>query len=190
MWKEANSLYQLRDNKFDIIEDENDYVLYQIQNIENRDPDLKDKQTRGEIIELISQKNKFEYNSDLLKRIKNNDFNKNDFLNMGKDKIEKIELNSVKDNKKFDINAIELLYSMPVNTITLINDEKDNIYLARINSFKDMEIRNDEDNFKNYIIKQKTNNKNSILKSYDLFLNNKYKVNLNQKTIERIKNNF
>ena len=183
-------IYQLRDNKFDIIEDENDYVLYQIQNIENRDPDLKDKQTRGEIIELISQKNKFEYNSDLLKRIRNNDFNKNDFLNMGKDKIEKIELNSVKDNKKFDINAIELLYSMPVNTITLINDEKDNIYLARINSFKDMEIRNDEDNFKNYIIKQKTNNKNSILKSYDLFLNNKYKVNLNQKTIERIKNNF
>ena len=183
-------IYQLRDNKFDIIEDENNYVLYQIQNIENRDPDLKDKQTRGEIIELISQKNKFEYNSDLLKRIKNNDFNKNDFLNMGKDKIEKIELNSVKDNKKFDINAIELLYSMPVNTITLINDEKDNIYLARINSFKDMEIRNDEDNFKNYIIKQKTNNKNSILKSYDLFLNNKYKVNLNQKTIERIKNNF
>ena len=183
-------IYQLRDNKFDIIEDENDYVLYQIQNIENRDPDLKDKQTREEIIELISQKNKFEYNSDLLKRIKNNDFNKNDFLNMGKDKIEKIELNSVKDNKKFDINAIELLYSMPVNTITLINDEKDNIYLARINSFKDMEIRNDEDNFKNYIIKQKTNNKNSILKSYDLFLNNKYKVNLNQKTIERIKNNF
>ena len=183
-------IYQLRDNKFDIIEDENDYVLYQIQNIENRDPELKDKQTREEIIELISQKNKFEYNSDLLKRIKNNDFNKNDFLNMGKDKIEKIELNSVKDNKKFDINAIELLYSMPVNTITLINDEKDNIYLARINSFKDMEIRNDEDNFKNYIIKQKTNNKNSILKSYDLFLNNKYKVNLNQKTIERIKNNF
>ena len=183
-------IYQLRDNKFDIIENENDYVLYQIQNIENRDPDLKDKQTREEIIELISQKNKFEYNSDLLKRIKNNDFNKNDFLNMGKDKIEKIELNSVKDNKKFDINAIELLYSMPVNTITLINDEKDNIYLARINSFKDIEIRNDEDNFKNYIIKQKTNNKNSILKSYDLFLNNKYKVNLNQKTIERIKNNF
>ena len=183
-------IYQLRDNKFDIIEDENDYVLYQIQNIENRDPDLKDKQTREEIIELISQKNKFEYNSDLLKRIKNNDFNKNDFLNMGKDKIEKIELNSVKDNKKFDINAIELLYSMPVNTITLINDEKDNIYLARINSFKDMEIRNDEDNFKNYIIKQKTNNKNSILKSYDLFLNDKYKINLNQKTIERIKNNF
>ena len=183
-------IYQLRDNKFDIIEDENDYVLYQIQNIENRDPDLKDKQTREEIIELISQKNKFEYNSDLLKRIRNNNFNKNDFLNMGKDKIEKIELNSVKDNKKFDINAIELLYSMPVNTITLINDEKDNIYLARINSFKDIEIRNDEDNFKNYIIKQKTNNKNSILKSYDLFLNNKYKVNLNQKTIERIKNNF
>ena len=87
-----------------------------------------------------------------------------------------------------NLNNIDLT---KVNEIVVTGlDEKDNIYLARINSFKDMEIRNDEDNFKNYIIKQKTNNKNSILKSYDLFLNNKYKVNLNQKTIERIKNNF
>ena len=29
-----------------------------------------------------------------------------------------------------------------------------------------------------------------MLKSYDLFLNDKYKVELNQKTIERVKNFF
>ena len=50
--------------------------------------------------------------------------------------------------------------------------------------------KNTELNMNKKWIKQKTNNKNSILKSYDLFLNNKYKVSLNQKTIERIKNNF
>ena len=32
--------------------------------------------------------------------------------------------------------------------------------------------------------------KNSLLKSYDLFLNNKYQVQLNQKTIDRVKNYF
>ena len=183
-------IYQLRDNKFDIIENENDYVLYKIQKTENREPDLNDKQTRDEIIELISQKNKFEYNNDLLNKINANEFKEQDFLDMGKNQIEKVKLNSVKDNSKFDINAVELLYSMPVNSITLINDEKNNIYLAKINSFEDIEIKNDDDILNEYIDKQKSNNKNSILKSYDLFLNNKYKVNLNQKTIERVKNNF
>ena len=183
-------IYQLRDNKFDIIENENDYVLYKIQKTENREPDLNDKQTRDEIIELISQKNKFEYNNDLLNKINANEFKEQDFLDMGKNQIEKVKLNSVKDNSKFDINAVELLYSMPVNSITLINDEKNNIYLAKINSFEDIEIKNDDDILNEYIDKQKSNNKNSILKSYDLFLNDKYKVNLNQKTIERVKNNF
>ena len=44
--------------------------------------------------------------------------------------------------------------------------------------------------FKEYINKQNSNIKNSMLKSYDLFLNDKYKVVLNQKTIERVKNFF
>ena len=48
---------------------------------------------------------------------------------------------------------------------------------------------NDE-KFKEYIKKQNTNTKNNILKSYDFFLNEKYNVVLNQKTIERVKNFF
>ena len=183
-------IYENRKNKFDIFENGDDYVVYSIENIYERKPDIGDIQIKKEIAKLVMQKSKFDYNRKLLENIRDKKFDENEFIKLGGDDINSIILNSVKDNKKFDINAIELLYSMPVNTITLINDEKDNIYLARINSFKDMKIRNDEDNFKNYIIKQKTNNKNSILKSYDLFLNNKYKVNLNQKTIERIKNNF
>ena len=38
--------------------------------------------------------------------------------------------------------------------------------------------------------KENSNNKNSILKSYDLFLNDKYNVVYNQKTIERVKISF
>ena len=183
-------IYQLRNNKFDIFENENDYILYKIDNIENREPDLNDNQIKDEVISLITEKNKFEYNSDLLKKIQNNDFNEQDFLNMGKNEIKKIRLNSVRDNKKFDINAVELLYSLPVKSLTLINDDKNNIYLAKINGFESPVIDNENDKFKDYISKHKTNNRNSILKSYDLFLNNKYEVNLNQKAIDRVKNNF
>ena len=183
-------IYQLRNNKFDIFENENDYILYKIDNIENREPNLNDNQIKDEVISLITEKNKFEYNNDLLTKIQNNDFNEQDFLNMGKNEIKKIRLNSVRDNKKFDINAVELLYSLPVKSLTLINDDKNNIYLAKINGFEIPVIDTENDKFKDYISKQKTINRNSILKSYDLFLNNKYEVNLNQKAIDRVKNNF
>ena len=47
-----------------------------------------------------------------------------------------------------------------------------------------------KDEFKQYITKQNSKSKNSLLKSYDTFLNDKYDVSLNQQTIERVKNYF
>jgi peptidyl-prolyl cis-trans isomerase D len=103
--------------------------------------------------------------------------------------IQNLILNSISDNKKFEINAVELLYSLPLNSYTLINDENNNIYLAKVKKIFD-EKTDVNKNIDEYTSKQNTNNKNSILKSYDLLLNKKYNVVLNQKTIERVKNFF
>ena len=108
---------------------------------------------------------------------------------MGSNKIENLLLNSVKDNKKFDIKAVELMYSLPVNSFTLINDEMSNIYLAKIKNFQN-EIMENNDKINEYTNKQNSNLKNNMLKSYDLYLNSRYDVTLNQKTIERVKNFF
>ena len=107
---------------------------------------------------------------------------------MSNRKSKNLILNSIKDNKKFEINAVELMYSLPVNSYTLIKDEENNVYLARIKKIKIEDIK--DSNFKEYKNKQSTNNKNSILRSYDLLLNKKYDVVLNEKTIERVKNFF
>ena len=155
-----------------------------------KEPDLNDSEIRDEIIDLIIQKNKFEYNKILFEKINSKDFNDKDFSEMGKNLIEKIKLNSVKDNKKFDINAVELLYSLPINSFTLINDDNDNIYLAKIKKFENTDIDLNSDTLKEYIDEYNSNNKKSILKSYDTFLSNKYDIVLNQKTLERVKNFF
>ena len=183
-------IFELRNNKFDIFENENDYVLYEIKKIEEKEPDLNDGQTKNEIIELVYQKNKFDYNRKLLEKIQDKKFKNDDFLNMGKDTLQTTTLNSIKDNKKFEINAVEVLYSLPINSFTLINDEKNDIYLAKIKEYQEIEIDNDSDEYKRYVDKQSSNSKNTLLKSYDLFLNEKYNVILNQKTIERVKNYF
>ena len=78
---------------------------------------------------------------------------------------------------------------MPKNSFTLINDSENNIFIAKIKEFDELTINND-DQLNDYINKQNSNIKNSMLEVYDLYLNKKYKVDLNQKTIERVKNFF
>ncbi len=182
-------IFELKNNDFDLFEIGDDFVLFKIKSRDNRSPDLNDKQTKEEILKLFFQKNKFDFNTKLLKKINDKKFNNNDFLKMGKDQIQTTKLNSIRDNKKFEINAVEILYSLPINSFTLINDDQNNIYLAKIVAFQDEEIKKD-DLIKKYSNKQNSNIKNGMLKSYDLYLNEKYKVVLNQKTIERVKNYF
>ena len=182
-------IFEARNNEFDIIEFKDDYILYKILKSEQRSPNLNDLILREEILGLIYERNKYEYNKDLIKKIDEKNFNNGDFVEMGSNKIENLLLNSIRDNKKFDIKAVELMYSLPLNSFTLINDEMSNIYLAKIKSFKDETLENN-DKMKEYAGKQNSNLKNSMLKSYDLYLNSRYDVTLNQKTIERVKNFF
>ena len=183
-------IFELKQNNIDIFEIGDDYVMYEIQNIYKKEPDINDPQTKNELVRLISQKNKFEYNQKLLKKINEKRFNDNDFLEFGKGYIKKLKLNSIRDNKKFDINSIKVLYSLPINSVTLINDEENNIYLAKVKKFENKKIENQSDKTKTYIDKLNSNIKNDMLKSYDLYLNDKYNVVLNQKTVERVKNFF
>ena len=140
---------------------------------------------------LIVQKSKFNYNREILEKINDNKFFDSDFTKLGESQIQSITLSSIKDNKKFDINAVEMLYSLPINSFTLINDEDDKIYLAKIINYEEININNvDSEKFESYKSKETTNIRNSILKSYDIFLNKKYSVDINQKAIDNVKNLF
>ena len=183
-------IFELKKNKIDIFENNDEYILFEIGKIEPKIPDLKDNQTKKEIIELVYKRNKFDFNRDLLEKITNKKFDENDFLKMSDNLIQNTKLNSIRDNKKFDISAVKVLYSLPINSFTLINDEENNIYLAKVKNFETLTIDSNDELFKEYINKQNSNIKNNMLKSYDLYLNDKYKVELNQKTIERVKNFF
>ena len=188
--KIQKKIYELRNNNFDIFENDENFVIYKVDNIEEKKPDINDAQTKKEILELIIQKNKFDYNKKLIDQINDNKFTEKSFLDLGKDKIQSHKLNSVRDNKKFDINSVELLYSLPVNSFTLIYDGNNKIYLTKINSYDDVSLDSNSQSYKEAIEKENTRIKNSILKSYDLFLNDKYNVNVNQTAINNVKNLF
>ena len=182
-------IFEEKKREFDIIETEENFILFKIDSIQEKKPDINDLEIKDEILNLVVQKNKFDYNKKILEKIDNKEFTENNFLEFG-DKIESLTLNSIKDNKKFDINSVQMLYSLPINTITLINDEEDKIYLAKIKNFKDVNLNKNSENYKSFIKKENTRMRNSILQSYDLLLNAKYKVNTNQIAIDNVKNLF
>ena len=186
----SKKIYEVRNNSFDIFESDENFIIYEIENIQEKKPDINDPKTKGEILELVYQKNKFDYNKKLLEKIKNKKFSENDFLKLGKDKIQSLTLNSIKDNKKFEINSVEILYSLPITSFTLISDENDKIYLAKIKKYNDVKLDKKTESFELFVDKENTQIRNSILKSYDYFLNDKYNVNINQIAINNIKNLF
>jgi peptidyl-prolyl cis-trans isomerase D len=103
---------------------------------------------------------------------------------------EYLTINSIRDNNRFEANSVKILYSLPLNSYTLVNDKENKIYLVKIvNSKKNTFIETDE-NYLNFVNNQNTNTRKTILQSYDQLLNSKYQVQLNQKTIDRVKNYF
>jgi peptidyl-prolyl cis-trans isomerase D len=183
-------IYEVRNNNFDIFEEGENYIIYKIESLKKKKPNLKDNQIKNEIIELVAQKNKFDYNKNILEKIKNEKFTEQNFLELGKDQIQSLKFNSIKDNNKFEINSVKMLYSLPLKSITLINDENNNIYLAKINNYDELDTEMNTEDFEKLLNKENMEIRNNILKSYDLLINQKYNVDINQVAINNVKNLF
>ena len=183
-------IYEARNNSFDIFENNENFIIYKIENVQEKKPDLDDPETKNEILKLVVQKNKFTYSRELLEKIRDKNFTKNNFLELGKDQIQYLTLNSIRDDKRFKIDSVKMLYTLPINTFTLIDDEKDKIYLAKISNYDDVKLDMNTKDYKSFITKENTRVKKSILDSYDFFLNDKYSVDINQMAIDNVKNLF
>ena len=183
-------IYSKKSSKLDIFESGDNYILYSIENEYDRSPDLNDKIVKGEIVELIYQKGKFDYNRKIIEEIQSDEFNENKFTELSSDKIQSGSINSINDDKLFETNSIKMLYSLPQNSFSLVSNTNNQIFLVKIKDVIKNTINKQGEEYKGFVNSQNTNNRKSILQSYDTLLNNKYQVQLNQKTIDRIKNYF
>ena len=183
-------IYSKKSSKLDIFESGDNYILYSIENEYDRSPDLNDEIVKGEIVELIYQKGKFDYNRKIIEEIQSDEFNENKFTELSSDKIQSGSINSINDDKLFETNSIKMLYSLPQNSFSLVSNNNNQIFLVKIKDVIKNTINKQGEEYKGFVNSQNTNNRKSILQSYDTLLNNKYQVQLNQKTIDRIKNYF
>ena len=185
-----NMIYNSRKDKIEILENGGTYVFYNIDNSISKLPNLENPIFKEQILNLILQKEKYEFNKNILDKINKKTFNQVSFDELGKNNIKKIKLDSIKDDKTFETNSIQILYSLPVNSFTLITNKENDVFIAKIVQYQENNINKNSANFEKISLEEGAQNKNNILKSYDLFLKNRYQVIVNEKTLERVKNYF
>jgi len=189
--KIEEKIYAKRNESKILLIDENEfYVLYQINQINKILPSLDNETFKNKVTRILYEKNKFEYNQNLLNKINDKKFNQTTFDKLADGKIENIILDSINDNNRFSAASIKLLYTLPINSFTLIFDEKADVFVAKTKNLYTNDISKDSKEFSNYIEQANIIIRDSIYSSYDNILDEKYNVTINQKTLERVKNYF
>ena len=185
-----NLIYQNKSSKLNLLEDGDNFLLYNVDKEYSKSPNLNDDKTKSELAELIYQKGKFDFNRKILEEIQSKEFNNSKFEDLGNNDLLNLEVKTINDDTTFDINSIKMLYTLPVNSFTLVNDKDNNIFLVKISDSKKNFFNKSDEDYVQFVKNQNTNNRKSILQSYDQLLNNKYEVKVNQKSVDRVKNYF
>ena len=181
------------ENKIELLEENDFYLLYEIKKVEKILPSIESTNFISNVKEIMVNKSKNDFNYDLIKKISQKSFNQKSFEDISASSnsgTENISITSISDTEKFTIDSIKHIYSLPKNSFGLIGDKNKNIYLIKILNISESHISKSSENYKKYTNLTNVKIRDSMYSSYDFHLNNKYKVKINEKTFERVKNYF
>ena len=181
------------ENKIELLEENDFYLLYEIKKVEKILPSIESTNFISNVKEIMVNKSKNDFNYDLIKKISQKSFTQKSFEDISTSSnasTENILISSISDTEKFTIDSIKHIYSLPKNSFGLIGDKNKNIYLIKILNISESHISKSSENYKKYTNLTNVKIRDSMYSSYDFHLNNKYKVKINEKTFERVKNYF
>ena len=181
-----------KEDKIQIIDKNDFFILYEISNVKKILPDLNDLNFIEKVKNQLVMKQKIDYNKKLFKKIQDKKFSNAEFLNSAKNEsnIKKLKINSSNFDETFSRESVELLYSLPKKSFVLIADKNNDVYLSKISNINTNMLNKNADKVNEYKLKSNSQVMGEIYSTYDLSLSKKYNVKLFNSTLERIKNNF
>ena len=186
-----NEIYKNRDKKVLEIVDKNDFFLvYEIKNLKKILPNLENNEFLKRVRDDFFEMNKYDIHTDLMKKIQKKEFSNKDFSELSNGVINNLQISSIKDVSKFTRDSVNLLYSMGKNSFSLVSDEKNNIYLVKIKNIFENSLSKNAKEIVEFTNQTNAKIRDNLYNSYDLLLNEKYKIKINEKTLDRMKNYF
>ncbi len=188
-------IYSLKsEKKPEIVNLNNRYFIAEIFKIEKKNRSINDTEVQEALNAQLSFKNKIENNTSLIKDISMGAIDREKFekfANTNSLEIKEYEIKNLKQNEIFSEGIIKRIFLTKDGEIDLITNNtlsKNFLVLAIKTKYKDLEKESND--YERYEAKARLNLINKIYQLHDNNLNRKYKVELNQRTIDRVKNSF
>ena len=178
----------------EIIKIDNKYYLAEIKDEEKKNRSMSDPEVLEALNAQISFKEKIENNTSLAKDISLGAFDGENFKKFANDNgltVKDYKVLNLKQNDVFDEGLVKRIFLTKDGEINLITNNtltKSFLISTKKTEYKKLNKKNNE--FEQYEAKARLNLINKIYQSYDENANQKYKVEVNQRTIDRVKNSF
>ena len=178
----------------EIINVNSKYYLAEIKEEVKKNRPMNDPEVLEALNAQISFKEKIENNTSLAKDISLGAFDGDNFKKFADDNdliVKEYKVSSLKQNDIFNKGLIKQIFLTKDGDINLLTNSTltKSFLISTINTkYKKLEKNSNE--FEQYEAKARLNLINKIYQSYDENANQKYKVEVNQRTIDRVKNSF
>jgi len=177
-----------------VINLDNKYYLAEIKNEEKKNRPMTDPEVLEALNSQLSFKEKIENNTSLAKDISLGAFDGDNYKKFADDNglvVKDYKVSSLKQNDIFNEGLVKQIFLTKDGDINLLTNNtltKSFLISTKKTEYKKLDKNGNE--FEQYEAKARLNLINKIYQSYDENANQKYKVEVNQRTIDRVKNSF
>ena len=170
------------------------YYLAEIKDEEKKNRPMNDPEVLKALNAQLNFKEKIENNTSLAKDISLGAFDGDNYKKFADDNgliVKDYKISNLKQNDVFNEGLIKQIFLTKDGDINLLTNNtltKSFLISTKKTEYKKLDKNSNE--FEQYEAKARLNLINKIYQSYDENANQKYKVDVNQRTIDRVKNSF
>ena len=177
-----------------LIEAENTFFVIEVLKTENIENKLDNINLKNSILFNLEKDTKRKLIAEIVSKINKKGFNKSDFDELSKNSgspIQKIKLKNQNDNKILKKELVEQIYNFPEKELVVIHDiDLKKNFLIFIEKIENVTIDKKSDEFREYLNQSRFKVTSGLFNTYDNLIKKNYKIDVNYKTLDTIKNYF
>jgi len=191
----VDNIFLLSDDELtSFVEKKDKYYVIEIFETEKMQNSLKNQKVLKDVKNNLESFNKRKSMSEIIGKINQNNFSKSDFDNFSINKsvpIQKIALESINDTKILKDEIVNQIYNFPEKKVSAsYNIQLTENFLIYVDRIIDVSADENSEEYKKYFNLSKISITNELFNTYDKYIKEKYKIDINYKALKSIKNYF
>ena len=191
----VDNIFLLSDDELtSFVEKKDKYYIIEIFKTEDMQNTLDKEKVVKDIKKNLQSLNKRKSMSRIIGKINQNNFSKSDFDNFSKNKsvpIQKIVLENINDTKILKAGIVNQIYNFPENKVSAsYNIQLTENFLVYVDKIINVSIDINSDEYEKYFKLSKISMTNELFNTYDKYIKEKYKIDINHKALKTIKDYF